>query len=399
MRVGEMLNVCGIRRSVLVVCAAVSALVPVASPSAATSSVVLRPRAALAGPVDSCCYGQSVAVSGPTAVVGTLMVGGAEPNTVDVYARVDGAWTKQAALSAPDGAPIDMFGRSVAISGGANPTIVVGAPQKDDSAGAVYVYTRSNGVWSLQAELLAPDRTPGDRLGDAVAISGSTIVASADARNSYQGAVFVFARTGSTWTQQAELTSPARPDLDAFGRSVAITGTTVIVGAAGADDPGAAYLYARSRSSWALQATLHSPGAPAADDFGYAVALTGSASPTAVIGARGAGVAYVYTRAGSVWSQQAMLSGSVTGGFGFGSSVAASGDRILVGGAQNSQRHGIVYAFLRTGYSWAEEAQLTQGGRQDAFGASVAVSGTRAFAGAPRNTTTGTAFFYRLPAT
>jgi len=148
-----------------------------------------------------------------------------------------GSPVQQAKLTASDAAAGDNFGFSVAVSG---PTAVVGAPSKN----SVYVFTRSGSTWSQQAKLTASDAAAGDNFGYSVAVSGSTAVVSAVGKNSGTGAAYVFTRSGSTWSQQAKLTAGDAAVFDQFGFSVALSGSTAVAGAPNKNSAtGAAYVY------------------------------------------------------------------------------------------------------------------------------------------------------------
>ena len=118
----------------------------------------------------------------------------------------------------------------MAISGS---TAVVGARGKNSFTGAAYVFARSGTTWSQQAKLTAADAAANDNFGYSVAISGSTAVVGAPVKNSETGAAYVFVRSGTAWSQQAELTASDAAANDRFGWSVAISGSTVVVGASG----------------------------------------------------------------------------------------------------------------------------------------------------------------------
>ena len=206
-------------------------------------------------------------------------------------------------------------------------------------------------------------------------------------------------------TQQAKLTAADAADFDQFGRSVAVSGDTVVVGApvndlGGSDlnDAGSAYVFVRSGSTWSQQAKLTAADADAADEFGSSVAVSGD---TAVVGAttdghgtpnlNDAGSAYVFVRSGSTWSQQAKLTAADAGdGDRFGSSLAVLGDIAMVGapsddhGSPELANAGSVHVFTRTGTAWAPQAKLTaaDAAQADQFGASVAMSGDTAVVGA-----------------
>ena len=161
----------------------------------------------------------------------------------------------EAELIASDGAANDQFGASVAISG---ETALVGAPFNHDYQGAAYVFTRSGSSWSQQAELVASDGGAWDQFGESVALDGDTAVIGAPGHqvgsNDQQGAAYVFGGSGASWSQQAELTASDGAAYDEFGWSVAISAGTVLVGAPmhtadGNTYQGAAYLFGGSGSS------------------------------------------------------------------------------------------------------------------------------------------------------
>lgn len=174
------------------------------------------------------------------------------------------------------------FATSLSISGD---TAVVGAPSDDDGgtgSGSAYVFVRSSGVWSQQAKLVADDASPGDHFGRAVAVSADTIVVGArtdDAPSTESGSAYIFFRVGNTWTQQAKLVASDAAAFDHFGGSVALSGDTAIVGATGDDDggsfAGSAYVFVQNGAVWTQQAKLVS-SAPRADTlFGASVSIDG----------------------------------------------------------------------------------------------------------------------------
>jgi hypothetical protein len=186
-----------------------------------------------------------------------------------VFVRTAGVWSQQAYLKASNAGTGDTFGRSVAISGD---TIVVGAPEEDSNAvgvngneadnsaadsGAAYVFLRTVGVWAQQAYLKASNTDANDNFGNSVSISVDTVVVGAffessdatfvnaslsggsgtQADNSAvkAGAAYVFLRSTGTWAQQAYLKASNTDAGDFFGRSVATSGNTTVVGAINED--------------------------------------------------------------------------------------------------------------------------------------------------------------------
>jgi hypothetical protein len=315
-----------------------------------------------------------------------------------------GAWTLQALLTASDGAASDSFGSSVAISGD---TVVVGAFIDDVGAngnqGSAYVFVRSGTTWTQQAHLVAWDGAANDSFGISVAISGDRVLVGAYAKdvvaNVNQGSAYVFERSGSTWSYTAEITAADGAANDYFGYSVALSGDTALIGAddrdvGGNTDQGAAYVFIPFGVSWMQQARLVAPDGAANDNFGYSVALSGNTalvgSPYHDVGANGnQGAAYVFSRSGTTWTQQAQLTaadGAPSDYFGY--SVALSGDTAGVGaswddvGAHANQ--GSAYVFARAGTTWMQQAQLTapDGAAGDWFGSSVGCSGPTVVVGA-----------------
>ena len=218
--------------------------------------------------------------------------------------------TEVAKLLASDAASFDLFGWSVAIDGD---TAVIGARNDDDAvgnSGSAYVFTRTGATWSPQAKLTASDAAVGDLFGWSVAIDGNTAVIGArndDDGGSDSGSAYVFTRTGATWSQQAKLTASDAASIDFFGYSVAIDGDTAVIGAYADDDggsnSGSAYVFTRTGETWSQQAKLTASDAASSDFFGYSVAIDGD---TAVIGAPGnddaggnSGSAYVFELAGN----------------------------------------------------------------------------------------------------
>ncbi len=279
-------------------------------------------------------FGGIVSIDGNTLVVGAVGEDGSgtgvNPSSNEavtsagaayVFVRSGTTWTQQAYLKASNTGMTDRFGIAVAVSGD---TIAVAARDEDGSgtginpasndlavdSGAAYVFVRSGTTWTPQATLKASNTSAGDSFGQSLALSGDTLVVGATLEDGSgtgvnpasneaavdAGAAYVFVRNGSAWTQQALLKASNTGGNDQFGRSVAVSGDTVIVGANLEDGGGTGVN-------------------PASDEA-----------------AADAGAAYVFVRSGTAWSQQAYLKASNTGaGDRFGSSVAADGGTLFIG--------------------------------------------------------------------
>src|SRR5207247_1017653 len=145
-----------------------------------------------------------------------------------VFTRTGTIWTQQAKLTASDASNGDDFGFAVALSGD---TAVVGASTSNSSQGAAYVFTRAGTPWTQEAKLTAADAANGDIFGISAALVDDTAVIGAFAKNSDQGAVYVFTRAGTTWTQEAKLAAADPEDGAEFGTSLAVEGDMAVVGA------------------------------------------------------------------------------------------------------------------------------------------------------------------------
>jgi FG-GAP repeat len=353
-------------------------------------------------------FGYSVAISGPIAVIGAYQapVGNNNPGAAYVFVQNGDAWTMQQELTASDGGTNGAFGYSVAVSG---TTALIGAPYHTVGGkaqqGAAYVFVQSGTTWSQQQELAASDGAVEDEFGTSVALSGTTAVIGAPIRtvggNVAQGAAYIFVQSGTTWSQQAELTASDGAEGDDLGFSVALSGTTVILGAlehkVGSNAlQGAAYVFVQSGTAWSQQAELTASDGQAGDYFGHAVAISGT---TAMVGAPnrparaniGPGAAYVFEQSGSTWTQQQELTSSS----GLGSAIAISGTTALIGEAfAGGEAPGAAYVFVKSNGAWSQQQKLTHsvGATFPEFGFSVAMSGTTALVGTSQEY--GTAYVF-----
>jgi hypothetical protein len=288
--------------------------------------------------------------------------------------------TPQATLTASDAEANDSLGVSVALDGD---TLAAGANLRNSGQGAVYVFTRTGTTWTPQQTLAATDAENGDHFGWSVSLAGDTVLAGARRKAASEGAAYVFTRTGTTWTQQQRLVPDDAAAGDFIGQSVAVSGDTAVVGAAKKDATrGAAYVFTRTYDTWTQQQKLVASDAADGAAFGISVAASGD---TAVVGAFGANAAYVFTRTGATWTEQQKLTAAdaVVGDF-FGDAVAVAGDTVLIGAFEQSSRRGAVYVFTRTGTTWARQAKLVadDAAEGDKFGASVSLSGDTVAVGA-----------------
>ena|GEM_PF-1929600 len=270
----------------------------------------------------------------------------------------------------------DYAGAGVAVSGS---MLLVGEPAIDNASGRVYVYTQSGGTWSETATLIGSDTAAGDTFGFSVALSGTTAVVGApghSANGNYAGSAYVFTDSGGTWTQTAELQGSDNAAGDWFGSAVGVDGTNAIVGApAHAGVGGSAYVFSDTGGTWSQSAELS--GSVVLGYFGYAVGISGT---NAIVGAPGVptkkGNAFIFSDTGGTWSQTATLSGVGGGVHDFGQAVAVDGTVAAVGAWATNK--GFAYLYNQSGATWIQTALPTAAG----LGASAAISGTTVVVGA-----------------
>ncbi len=297
----------------------------------------------------------------------------------------------------PAGIPFPAFGGALSMSGN---RVAVGDRQSSSTAiGEAFVFVRSAGMWDLEAEIHALDAAADDRFGCDVSLDGDTLLVGAEfadhSGKSNPGAAYVFVRNGSSWIQQAKLVAGDPLDNSNFGLTVAVDGDTAVVGAPVHNSAvGAIYVFVRNGSTWSQQQKLAQTNLAPGTRFGSAVAIDGDrclsgAPQNQVNGQLLVGVTYVYERSGGLWSLSGALTPVVTDFTSrFGAAVALEDQRVLVGAPGESfpdVNTGAAYVFEKNGAFWTQTQKLVGIGTDfnDTFGASVDLSGNWIAIGAP----------------
>jgi len=349
-------------------------------------------------------FGYAVALSadGKTALIGCPDDNG-DVGAAWIITHTNSGWVQQGQKLTGDGeVGTAEFGLSVALSANGN-TALIGGWYDDNGRGAAWVFTRTGSKWTAQGEKLTARGETGQGAFGSVSLSadGNTALIGAPGDNNEVGAVWVFKRSGSIWTQQGtKLTGRGETGGGLFGVSVALssTGNTALVGGSGDNDNiGAAWVLARSASGWAQQgAKLIGRGETNIAQFGSTVALSARGNTALIGGAfdnHQTGAAWVFTRENSTWNQQGKkLTGQgeaggsksngpvviAAGEFGGSVALSAAGNVALIGGSGDYYRHGAAWVFTRSGSTWSELGKKLTGRGEDGtayFGDSVALSG------------------------
>ncbi len=298
---------------------------------------------------------------------------------LDAYTTVPSSMSEQKVVAPDAGTTGDGFGNAVSIDGN---LAIIGSDFDDvvgSNSGSAYIFSKSNGEWTFQQKIVSSDLASNDRFGTSVSISGTTVVVGAisdDDNGSNSGSAYVFVQ-GPTgfWTQQQKLTASNGVAGTQFGISVSIDGDSIIVGADKFDSDftaGEAYVYTRTGTVWSEQQILTGSNGQNADGYGNSVYIEGD---TAVVGGLGGAtsdrIGYVYTRTGGVWSEQQVLVSS-DANLDRCNSVALSGDSVVFGNTTANK----AVVFVRESTIWTEQ-QIFAGNDTvigDSFGVSVGIN-------------------------
>lgn len=319
-------------------------------------------------------HGYSVALSedGNTAIVGGIG-DNANAGAVWMYTRSGDVWTLEAKLVGTGAIGSASQGFSVAISADGN-TAIVGGIGDNTNAGAAWVFIRSGGVWTQQGGKLVGTGAVGNAQQSVVSLSadGNTALVGGFRDNNFAGAVWVFTRSGNVWSQQGSKLVATNPiGSSRFGISVDLSadGNTVIIG--GHTDnanAGAVWIFTRSGNSWTYQSKLTGAGAIGIARFGRSVSISADGN-TAIVGGyeddAQKGAVWVFTRSGGSWTQQGekLVGTGATGNAwqGFSVSLSADGNTALVGGPDDNALAGATWVFKRSGGVWSQSGNKLVG--------------------------------------
>ena len=300
-------------------------------------------------------FGASIATDGTVAVVGRIEVGFpvAGPGSAFVY-RFNGVeWVDEQQISASDGASADAFGGGCSVDGD---VVAVGAPDKDGGRGAVYVFRYDGSTWVEEQKLTASDAAESDRFGVDLELDGDVLFIGAPNSFGTTNSGYIFRYDGSTWVEEQKLTPGSG---SSAGFVVALEGdVAILANQTHANFSGRAIVFRYDGSTWLEDQVIVASDPQTFDFFGRSVSLQGS---TLVIGAAGAdpdGAAYVFREVGGMFIQEQKLTPDADG-FEFGIAVALDGDEIAVGSWGSDNFAGAAYTFTYDGTSWTQRQKLS----------------------------------------
>jgi hypothetical protein len=370
-----------------------------------------------------------------TSETGEYIVAGAEQAAkAFVFKRTGTSYSQEAELTNYEGA--SSFGKTVIINNAGDTAVAA----TGSGVGAAYVYTRSGTTWTSQQKLVSSDATSNQQLGkNAIGISsdGNTLMIGAmndDPSGNSTGAVYIFVRSGTTWTQQQKIKAPSGDSPIFFGNSGGISndGNTIVVGAFYTPNWGAgvAYIWTRSGTTWTQQQKIVSSDQQAGDRLGRSSDISGDGNYI-IVGdsgnGSGQGSAYIFKVSGGTWTEEAKLSRTLltdingntisaanrllAGAFATAVSINNDGSTVAVGqptgyGSSVAIADGTCHVYTRVGTTWTEEAFINNPsttsnynkvGGGDSFGGALALSkddSTLVISAKGFNTSTGRIYYY-----
>ncbi|MEI6821811.1 MAG: T9SS type A sorting domain-containing protein, partial [Bacteroidota bacterium] len=377
-----------------------------------------------AGAEGSAMQGTSVSISADN---NTAFVGGSNDyygtGAVWVYTRSGNMWIQQGDKLVGSNVGSSSFGNSVSCSADGN-TVIIGGITDNNYTGAAWVFTRTAGVWTQQGnKLVGSDSTTNAMLGSSVSISadGNTAVIGGYGDNNQRGASWVFIRSGGAWSQQGNkligtgAIGTSSNSYQGYSVSISSDGNTFVEGGSYDNDGvGAIWVFTRSGGSWSQQGNkLVGTGGINSPEHGSSVSISSDGNTIiegGVFDNSGVGAAWVFTRSGSSWTQQGSKlvgSGGILGFSwgvlqGWSISLSSDGNTAIVGGYSDNIGVGAVWIFTRSGGVWTQKGnKLIGAGASGSASQGIAVSlssdGSTAFVGGNNdNSGVGAAWVYTI---
>ncbi len=328
-------------------------------------------------------FGVELAMSGDTLAISAPFDDerGVDTGAVYIYIRQNNLWTQQAKLFASVPKSNSRFGSSIDLEGN---TLVVGAPSEHSSAnyaGAAYVFVREGTSWSQQARFVLGSTDFNAHLGSAIDLDGETLAVGSDQG---KGTIHFFNRSGAQWTEAPRISYEGWLG-DQFGSSIKLKDGLLVVGAAGySAEAGAVFIYVRTATGWQRQQTIYGQHEHA--DFGRSLALLGD---TLVVGAprhfangQSGGATYIFRRGSTGWSQEAfLLVPGLQFNDQFGIALALNDSMLVIGALGKAPKGwccgpvGLAYVYTKQTTGWQQQMILQRPmfTEVDHFGSAIAL--------------------------
>lgn len=360
-------------------------------------------------------FGTAAAVSGSMAVIGAY---GDSDHRGAAYieTKAGTVWSEAQKIVADDSHAGDEFGYRVAMPGLIFVTAYNATIGAHTAQGAAYVFDGDFGFdWAQLQKLTADDGATFDNFGQSIAVDGDTVVIGANGAtvgdNGAQGAAYVFVDTGSGFVQQQKLVADDGAAVDNFGVSAAIGGTTLFIGSPyaatnGHAGQGAVYVFSDESGTWTQVDKLLADDGNTNANFGMAMSLDGTTLIVGATGANGRGAAYVFDGSSGTWTQtQKLVADDGHSGDNFGDAIGLSGSEVLIAadvapvGGNTSQGAGYLFALANGTWTQTHKFTASDGATDDFLGAAAAYDGDTVILSSPHpvidgHAWQGAAYFY-----
>jgi uncharacterized repeat protein (TIGR01451 family) len=392
--VNAVLHVC---RNLALASFALLGLIALGQPVAAQGTYINQVKLSAADGDEEDYLGSAVAASGNYIAAGVpydwdgLSFG---PGSVNVFRSASFAWSETQKLEPTDGAADDEFGLALAMR---DSILFIGAPGHAQRRGAVYVYQLQNDSWQFVQKLLAADGSSGHAFGGALAFDGQHLVVGANAFSASRGAAYVFALSGTTWSQTQKLVAADASPGDSFGSALAIEGNRLAVGArlddnaTAGDNRGSVYVYTDAGGGFSSPQKLSLADGRDSDQFGSSLGLVGSNLLVGTpfrdrgTGEDNSGAVHHFRLQGGSWVLHSTLVDPLATNLGaLGSSLAVRGNSALIGAPVGNNTAGFALHFELVGDTWEPWDRFVADDTRpfEYFGKSVALSEQYAAIGA-----------------
>ena len=310
----------------------------------------------------------------------------------------DDTWEFLGGRIQPDQRGNYLFGSSLAIEGDIAVFGAVVAPDAPDDprTGVVYVFEKNGEQYQLRQTLTPSDASGSFQFGATVAIEGETIIVGDPGDESSEGAVFVFSRSGGVWSESAKLTATTPAPQSNFGSSVDIDNSTIVIGAQNDAEAGfqsgAVYIATLVNGEWTVTQKLQSSQPHSEAHFGTSVSIQGN---TLVVGAVDGrqdsltrSAAYVFILENGVWQESKILQADQpVADTAFGADVLIQDDQILIKSYAepgNPDGNNVIHAFLRIADDWVSQGTISAPASSDQirFGSSLGIANGTIYIGA-----------------
>jgi hypothetical protein len=344
----------------------------------------------------------ALSADGTTLAIGSRTTSDEDTGAVWIYVQSNGTWTQQQCITPSDELGAGGFGAAVSLSATGN-LLAVGGPldnpssHSDRGVGAVWLYQRSGNTWTEQQKIIPTDAIGNAIFGRTVSLSpdGTLLATGGTFDNDNIGAVWIYSQNSGIWTEQQKISGESSLN---FGFNVVLQTNSLLAVSAPAyvpqnsTMPGTVWLFEESNGQWNEVIALKGP---VGEEFGVGLAMS---NDTLVVGSplhkNGTGEVKIYSRSGNIWSETQKLHGHNEDNpaqFGYSTAISQDSSTIAVGEPSDNSNAGSTWIFKKIGTAWKELQKISSSTPNGLMGLAVALSsdGSLLAIGQPYTNSTG----------